>query len=251
MVKSADRVIQVLEYIVLQNEGVSHKDIAQALDIPKSSLSALLSNLVGREYLTFEEITKRYRIGPKILFLAGRFLSSLDIYQLGKPVVQKVMLDTDESTELAIRIGNKIRIICKEDSSRSLQGVIKLGDSAPIYATAAGKAILANLSDEEIESYLSSVTLKQITKQTITNKKKLLRQLEEIRSSGIAYSHEELNLGLIAMAVPVFDLNSAVAASIVVPVPTPRFTEKKKKNIEQALRKASEDLSHQLGYDRS
>jgi DNA-binding IclR family transcriptional regulator len=249
MVKSADRVFQVLEFIVGHKEGLSHKELSRGLDIPKSSLSALLSNLVSREYLTYNSVNKRYRLGPKILTLAGRHLSDLDIAQQGQPIVHKVMLRTEESAELAILSGHRIQIVCKVDCFRPLQSVIKLGDTAPIYATAAGKAILAFLPEGEIEEYLSSVELRQITKKTITDKHILKRQLGRIRSGTIAYSHEELNEGLVAMAMPVFNLNGSVVSSIVVPIPTLRFTTKSEKTIAKVLREASRELSHQLGFD--
>jgi len=249
MVKSADRVFQVLEFIVGNKEGLSHKELSGDLDIPKSSLSALLSNLVSREYLSYNSINKRYRLGPKVLFLAGRHLSGLDIVQLGQPVVRKVMVRTEESVELAVRSGYKIQIVCKVDCFRPLQSVIELGNTAPIYATAAGKAILAFQSSEEIEDYLSSVEFEQITNKTIMDKAVFRRQLGRIRSGAIAYSREELNEGLVAMAIPVFNLSGSVVASLVVPIPTPRFTTKREKLISGALREAGRELSHQLGFD--
>ncbi|MFH1488964.1 MAG: IclR family transcriptional regulator, partial [Pseudomonadota bacterium] len=191
---------------------------------------------------------KRYRLGPQILTLAGRYLAGLDIAQMGKPIVRRLMIETGESTELAARRGEKIQIVCKEDCSSTIQRVIELGDRAPIYATAAGKSILAHLSDEEIDEYLSSVELKAITKKTITDKKVLRCQLHEIRSGATAYSHEELNEGLVAMAAPVFNLNGNVVASIVVPIPILRFTKEKERAIALALRKSAETLSHQLGF---
>lgn len=249
MVKSANRVFQVLEFVVEEQDGVSHKELATNLDIPKSSLSALLNNLVTQEYLSFNDLAKRYALGPKILFLAGQYLSGLDIVQLGRPIVRQVMLETGESTEMAIRRQDRIQIICKEDCSRPLQRVIKLGDTAPIYATAAGKAILAYLPEDDIEHYFSSVKTKKITKNTITDKGVLKQQINDIRSGDLAYSYEELNEGLIAMAVPVFNLFGDVAASIVVPIPSVRFTPENEKTIARVLTKASMDLSHQLGFD--
>jgi len=249
MVKSADRIFQVLEFIVKNINGVSHKELSTSLGIPKSSLSALLANLVDREYLSFNHIDKRYRLGPTILSIAGQYLSSLDIVQIGQPIVRSVMMETDESTEMAIRREDKIQIICKEDCSRPIQRVIRLGDTAPIYATAAGKAILAYLSIDEIEDFFSTVKMKKITNKTITDKKVLKRQIDDIRAGKLAYSYEELDEGLIAMSAPIFDLHGNVVSSIVVPIPSIRFTSKKEKKVERVLRKASVELSHKLGFD--
>ena len=249
MVKSADRVMQILEAIGSSDEGKTHGELASSLNIPKSSLSLLLANLVDREYISLSGTDKRYILGPQVLVLAGRYLSSLDIARLGQPVLRKLTRVIDESAEIAIKRGNEVMIIAKEDCSRPLARIIQMGERAPMYATAAGKAILAHLSDDQIEQYLSSVELTSITKATITDPEVIWRELNAIRSGALARSREELHEGITAVASPVFDLNGRVVASIVLPILTVRFTSDKEKKAEKALRDASAELSHQLGFD--
>jgi DNA-binding IclR family transcriptional regulator len=251
MVKSADRSLQILEFISLAKEGMSHKDLSRALGIPGSSLSALLSTLVSREYLNFDSISRRYRIGPEILYLAGRYLANFDIVRMGSPILRALVTSTSESALIAIRNQNNIQVVSKELCSESIQQVIDVGERAPLYATAAGKAILAYFNDEELKNYFDSVKLKPLTSKTITNKKILTRQLKQIRSGAIAYSLRENDEHIIAMAAPIFDLHRTVAASITVPVPVVRFSSEKEKIIEPALRAAAESLSHQLGFQGS
>jgi DNA-binding IclR family transcriptional regulator len=248
MVKSADRSLQILEFIADTREGLSHKELSKSLSIPGSSLSALLSTLVSREYLSFDAASRRYRIGPEILHLAGRYLASSDIVQLGSPILRTLVSSTRESALIAIRKQNNIQIVSKELCSESLQQVIDVGERAPLYATAAGKAILAYFSPEELKNYLASVKLKPLTPETITHKKVLMRQLKQISAGAIAYSLRENDEHIIAMAAPIFDLHRSVAASITVPVPVVRFSSEKEKIIEPALRNAAESLSHQLGF---
>jgi DNA-binding IclR family transcriptional regulator len=249
MVKSADRVMQILEAIGSSEEGKTHGELASSLNIPKSSLSLLLANLVDREYVSLSGRDRRYALGPQVLVLAGRYLSRLDIVRLGHPVLEKITRAVDESAEIAIKRGHEVIIISKEDRSQPLSRMIQLGDRAPIYATAAGKAILAHLSDEEIDQYLSSVELRPITQATITSPEVLWRELHAIRSGALARSREELHEGITAMACPVFDLYGRVVASIVLPIPTIRFTSEKERRAEEVLLHASFKLSHQLGFD--
>lgn len=251
MVKSADRVMQILEAIGSSEEGKTHGELSSTLNIPKSSLSLLLANLVDREYLSLSGTDRRYALGPQVLVLAGRYLSSLDIVRLGQPVLKKITRAIDESAEIAIKRGHEIIIISKEDRSQPLSRMIQLGDRAPIYATAAGKAILAHLSDEDIEQYFSSVEMAPITKATITDPEVLRRQLHAIRSGGIARSNEELHEGITALACPVFDLYGSVVASVVLPIPTIRFKPEKEENAEKILHSASLELSRQLGFDNA
>ena len=249
MVKSADRVIQILEAVGLAREGVTHGDLVSALNIPKSSLSSLLATLVERQYLSQEKSSKHYVLGPQILVTAGRYLHGLDIVKIGQPLLKKITGITDESSEIAIKRDHDIMIVCKEDCSRPVARVIQIGDRAPMYATAAGKAILAHLSEEETAKYFSSVDMAPLTKNTITDFSVLQEELQRIRSGAPARSNEELDEGVIALAAPVFDFRGQVAASVVTPIPTMRFTKQRQKSIERALRSGASELSHLLGWD--
>lgn len=251
MVKSADRSLKIIELISHVKEGMNHKDLSQSLGIPGSSLSALLSTLVSREYLNFDAVSRRYKIGPQILHLAGHYLANFDIVRLGSPILRALVMSTCESALIAIRKQNDIQVISKELCSESIQQVIDVGERAPLYATAAGKAILAYFNDEELKGYLASVRLEPLTPKTITNKKILARQLKQIRAGAVAYSLRENDEHIIAMAAPVFDLHWTVTASITIPVPVVRFSSEKEKIIEPALREAAESLSRQLGFQGS
>jgi DNA-binding IclR family transcriptional regulator len=249
MVKSADRTIQILETIGRSERGFTHGELAANLHIPKSSLSSLLSNLLNRGYLALDGTGRHYVLGPQILVLAGSFLSNLDIVKLGQPIIRKVTRDTGESTMLAIRSGDEILTVCKEDCTMPLKGVLDIGHRAPIYATAAGKAILAFLPEEEIRKYLATVKFKTITPKTNTKASVLERELHEIQSGNTAYSREELNEGLSALGLPVFNIYGRVAASVTVIMPTVRSTTEKEKVTETYLRQAALELSRRLGYD--
>lgn len=250
MVKSAHRVIQILEAVAFSRTGLRHADIAGFLKIPKGSLSLLLSDLLSQEYLSLKENDgRRYVLGPQVLVIAKRYLSGLDLVRLGQATVKDLVASTGECVEIAVRRGDEILIVCREDCSRPLRSVIQLGDRAPLYATAAGKAILAHLSPEDIERTLSPAKLKPLTRKTVTNPKALRKELESIRSGALAYSREELNEGVVGMACPVFDFNGHVAGSIVIPIPSIRLNAAKERKIERLLREACARLSRQLGYE--
>jgi DNA-binding IclR family transcriptional regulator len=249
MVKSAYRVTQILEAVSSRRRGLKHSEIVDILKIPKGSLSLLLADLVMQQYLTHDNDDRRYMLGPQVLVIAKRYLAGLDIVRLGEPVLRQLVTDVGECGEIAVKRGNEILMVCREDCSRPLRSVMQIGDRAPLYSTAAGKAILAFLPDEEIDAYLASTDLKSSTRKPIANVKAFKKELEAIRSGGVAYSQEELNEGIVAMGMPVFDLNELVAGSIVVPMPTIRFNPRKEKKVEIHLREAAARLSHQLGHE--
>ncbi len=249
MVKSAYRVVRILEAVSSRRSGLKHSEISEILKIPKGSLSLLLSDLVTQDYLVLNRDGRRYMLGPQVLVIAKRYLGGLDIVTLGQPILKQLVADSGECGEIAVRRGDDLLMVCREDCSRPLRSVIQIGDRAPLYATSAGKAILAHLQSDEIEAYLSRVELKPLTRKTITNPKTLKKELDSIRAGGLAYCREELNEGVIALGLPVFNLHGQVAGSIVMPMPTIRYSAKKERKVEHLLRDAVSMLSHQLGFE--
>jgi DNA-binding IclR family transcriptional regulator len=177
-------------------------------------------------------------------------LSSLDVLELGRPIINELAQTTNESIDITFLKGNEVMVACKADCARSFIRSISIGDTFPAYATAGGKAILAYLSEEEIDRYLSSIELIPLTKKTITDLKVLKHELETVRATGIAYTRGELFEELNVMAAPVFDVSGKIRASITISTPTPRFTPTKARAFKDALSQAAAMLSNHLGFSK-
>ena len=249
VVKSADRAFQILEAVGSRSNGMTHGELSKTLGIPKGSLSYLLSNLTERDYLSFDKQSKLYLLGPKLLVLTGRYLSNLEFVRVGRPVLRQLVVDINEDAELAVMKDEEILFLYKEECSQPLKFSIAIGERAPVYATSAGKAILAYLSPELISKYFSSVRLAPITKSTITDVEALRRELKDIHAKGVAYGREEFHQGISAMAAPVFNLFGDVVGSAVVTLPSIRFKTEQKGFIEARLVRAAREISRQLGFD--
>jgi len=247
-VKSADRVIQILEAVGSKKCGITQRELAAELEIPKGSLSPLLSNLVDRGYVALDRLSKLYMLGPNLVVLTGRYLSSLEIVRVGRPVLEQLVSEIDEDAEIVVMKGDEVLFLHKEECSKPLKYSIAIGELAPIYATSAGKAILAHLHDAEIERYLAETGLVSITRTSITDADAMRRELKEIRAIGIAYGREEFHQGICGIAAPVFNLYGDVAGAIVATLPSIRFNRETKGFIEPRLKNAAERISHHLGF---
>lgn len=247
MVKSANRVVEILETVGASNHGISNAELSTALNIPKGSLSLLLSDLVAHDFLAQRKEDKRYVLGPQLVVLAGKFLTDLDIVQVGRPIVHELMTETDESSALAVRNGFDMLIVYGENSPQPLKRIIEIGYRAPLHTTAGGKAIMAHLSEELLEDYLASVPLKPMTPATITSRDLLKSELKIIKNEGVSYSREEQHEGLVAMAAPVCDLYASVVGAMLVTLPSIRFVPRKEQIIKKALLGGVEKLSRLLG----
>jgi DNA-binding IclR family transcriptional regulator len=247
MSRSAERAFEILEIVGASKNGLKHGEIAQALNIPKSSVSKLLTSLVARDYLVIDTVTRVYSIGPQVLSLSNSYLAGLDIVHIAQPIIWKVMRETDESASLMIKSGDEGLIVCKEESPHIVIARLSIGARVPLYASAGGKAILAFLPSEEVDHYLSSVELVPLTATTITDPHILRRELKLIRARGIAHCNGEQFEDLFSIAAPVFGWDSRVVASVGTPFPRIRSNTQRERIIEDVLRKSSAELSRKLG----
>jgi DNA-binding IclR family transcriptional regulator len=125
-----------------------------------------------------------------------------------------------------------------------LQALSAVGVSLPAHCTAIGKALLAGLTDEQVERLLPE-RLPAETTNTIPDRTELLAELERVRASGVAYDREELTIGISAVGAAIRDAGSVVAA-LSIPVPTARFAGQEEHLSEMLLRTCAE-VSATLG----
>jgi DNA-binding IclR family transcriptional regulator len=248
MGKSVTRTCQILKLLAENREGLKHLQIARALHVPSSSLSGILPGLIHEQFLSFDETTSRYYLGPDVLVLAGNYLKNLDIVSVSRPVVRDLVKDTGESVSISIRNRGHIVIVYIEESYHMLNATLEIGTRPAMHASASGKAILAFLSENEIAEYISSAEPVAFTPNTITDPELLYSELTKIRSTGIAYNREELANQIIAMAAPIFNMYGEVTASIAVSCFLMRFTAEKEKRIFDALKEAALVISKKMGF---
>ncbi|MCF8112253.1 MAG: IclR family transcriptional regulator [Desulfotignum sp.] len=249
MVKSAVRVMEILETVCGRKEGLTQKEISDRLNIPKSSLSSILTDMTSREYLLQDHLTKRFALGPQVLILAGGYLNNQDVVGQGRSMITRLSRETGESGALAIPIGLEALLVYKEDCIQPIMPSTQIGTRFPLYSSAVGKALLANYSNHEINRYLQSVTLKPMTKYTITDREQLLSELNDIRKIGLAYNRDGYREGITAIAAPVFNHTGHVVASISISVLTATLTPEKESRYESILKKITFRFSRLLGHN--
>ena len=248
MTKSALRVLDILEFIAEQRHGSTHTHIAQSLRIPKSSLTALLRDLVSRGYLELDADTGRYGIGAHALTLSQAYLRNLNLVRVAQPVVSEIFDAVGEFASFGIPRGADYVIICAESMPLPLAYSLQIGERGPLFCSATGKAILAFMSDDQCEAALAGSTIRRITPSTKTELGAIRAELAEVRLSRVAYAREENIAGVNAIAAPVFNAAGMVVGALAVAAPVSRFTPALEATAAKALRGGARRLSQQLGW---
>lgn len=245
-VKSAERVLRVLELLAQHPKGLTIKEISKILSFPQSSTSGLIETLYTNSYLTADDFRK-YKLGPKLIQLGSAAKDSLDLYAQGAPFLKELMEGVQETIFMAILDQSELAYIAKINSNRSIRTTAEPGKSKPLYCTGLGKAFLTFLPEDRKIEILHNLRLAPITDKTITNKEELLQQLEWFAEQGYAIDDEENEEGLYCLAAPVYGADQTIEAAVSVAGPKERMLKQKEMIVEKLLDTAGK-ISASIGY---
>jgi DNA-binding IclR family transcriptional regulator len=251
MSKSALRVLEIMEFIASTRDGCTHTAIAQGLNIPKSSLTALLQDLLSKGYLQRKVDSGVFTIGVQVLWLSNSYLRNLNLVKLGQPIVAEVYSRVKEFSVLAIPNGVEYVAICTESVPSVFGHTLQPGSRAPMYSSAIGRAMLAFMPKHQVKEILKASSRTKLTEYTKTSINDLEAALEEVRATGVAFVREEQIAGVVGFAAPVFGSTGVPVAALGVGLPAPHYKESSSPLIVATLKDASRHLSEQLGWTAS
>lgn len=215
--ETAFEIIEVL----MQRDGGRISDIASELGLAKSTVHRHLTTLEDLEYVVNEDGV--YRPGHRFLQIGEQTRTRQDAYQLAKEKVADLAEETEERSQFIVEEYGYAVYVFKKTGSRAVHTDSEIGKRIPIHATAAGKAILANLPDERITKILEQRGLPSLTEHTITSEEELRAELAAICDRGYSVNNHENTTGLRAIGVPVKDGDGTTLGALSVSGPTHRF----------------------------
>jgi IclR family acetate operon transcriptional repressor len=246
LVRSVDRAVTALEVVAARGE-IGITELAEELGVHKSTASRLVAALARRGLL--EQLGERGRIalGFGVVRLAASATGRMDIARLGQPTCQQLAEQVGETVNLAIHDGEAAINVAQEFGTSSVTTQNWVGRRTPMHATSAGKVLLAYMGDAERRTFLRR-RLPRYTDATITDAAELRTELARVVDEGHARSFEELEVGLHAVAVPVWGAGGEVVAALSAAGPAYRLPRRRARAIVADLRTAAEDLSTRLGW---
>lgn len=197
-------------------------EISKELELSKAVVHRILNSLRVKGLVEINESSHRYSLGPAAVALGLTYLNRVDVRTLARPVMRELTDQTDETATLSIRAGNERIYIDQVTPMRDVKMSVQLGHPYPLHAGGSSKVILANLPNDEIMAYMEH-GLSQVTERTITDTKKLLAELTDIREQGFAVSYGERQSGAGSVASPVFDHEGHPVAAMSLCGPVERF----------------------------
>ena len=241
-VKSAVRTVELLEYLAARQDRPARiREICTALDMPRSSAHALLRTLMAQGWVRCDDAGTQYGIGVRALLVGTSYLDSDPYLPLITPFLDELRADLDETFHLGRLDGTDVVYLATRESKQYQRSASRVGRRLPAYATALGKALLADRTGFGRDAHVPRA-LEALTPNTITDQAVLHEALEEIRVRGHAVDNEENTLGVRCFAVTLRycqPSQDAISAS----VPLARLTPEREAEIVQALHTVCDKVS--------
>ncbi|RBW69804.1 IclR family transcriptional regulator [Bacillus taeanensis] len=248
MIKSVDRALQIITIVSSRKDGFGVTELAEQLELNKSSIFRLLSTLAAHNFIEQDLETKKYRLGYKYLELSSKLLDSIDIRSEAKPFLKELESITKEVIHLVVYDQGEVIYIEKLEGSETLRTHSQVGKRAPMHCTSVGKVILAHLPENEVLSILERKGLPKHTENTIVTKEDLFAELVKIKEQGYGTEIEENEPGITCIAAPIFNNRGEIAAAVSVSGPTIRMSSTIMNEMKDKIIEVTQSISRRLGY---
>lgn len=233
----------ILRALESQKAGMSLGQIAKLVDLPRSTVQRIVNALEAEQLVSVDQAGGGVRLGVALTRLAASVYT--DVRTVARPHVEELARRVGETVDLAVLRGDAVVFVDQVTSDRQLRVVSAVGAAFPLHCTANGKALLAWMTDQEIER-LVGVSPRRYTSATRTSLAEVLADVAGARERGYALDREEHSEGISALGVAI-RASDAVPYALSVPTPTSRF-ESQVEVIRREVLKAKANIEEALGF---
>ena len=249
-IQSLDRGLFILEAVAKSSEPVPLGPLTDLLGIDRSSVFRLANTLKRRGFLANANGRKDYILGPSIWRLSRQCDWSKMLITLCRDQLKALAAKTGETSHLAVREGKLALFIDHYASTNQIISVTgQTGESKPLYCTAHGKALLADMGLAGLKMIYGETPLEAHTERTIVSLSKLAKACAEIKASGFAIDDAEFQEEVRCMAAPIRDKDEMVVASIGISAPLTRFPRERYQIVGPQIAEAAKAITAILSAD--
>ncbi|AOT68696.1 IclR family transcriptional regulator [Geosporobacter ferrireducens] len=245
MIQSVGRAIQILKCFE-NHEELGVTEVSKIMELHKSTTFGLIATLEAYRLLEKNEETGKYRLGLELFRLGTKVNSNLR--RIAIPYLERLVSMYGETVNLVAMDDTSVIYLEKVESSHSMRICTMVGGRLPLYCTAVGKSILASLPKDEADAIIERMNFKKFTENTLCDRERLLKYLEDTKGNGYAEESEEFEMGLSCIAAPIFNHFGKAFAAISVSGPASRMTEEFRKKISASLIEFTQEVSRKMGY---
>jgi len=231
--------------IVGQGPGnITVSDLSAHTKWPRATLYRILSAATAHGFLRLDPLTNSYTLGFRFIELAQNVWSSGDLVTTASIELRRLRDITGETAHLAVLQGDQMLALGNFDGPHPHKDAARLGVQKPLHSTSQGKAVLAFLPDNEVDTLIARMDFRSSTEHTITDPHLLRSQLRIIRQRGYSIDDEEAAIGTRCVGAPILDATGRPVAAISIAGPTYRVTDERVERLGPEVAQVAQDIAH-------
>jgi DNA-binding IclR family transcriptional regulator len=243
-VPALEKAIAILNALAANELTIS--DLHSRLKFPKTTTFVILNTLEQHEIVR-KTAEGKYRLGPGVLHWGNRYFDSMDMVQIARPHLERLVEEKPYTGHLAVLIGDKPVYCDKVEGNGFVRFATTIGQSQPLHQSSVGKALAAGLSDEEIRLLLPDV-MGTSTIKSIRYIEKFLEEVQFVRENGFAIEDEEFEEGVRCIGAPIRNYTGHIIASLSITALSKDLPAVKFMVIGEEVKQTAELISRDLGY---
>ncbi|MCI0622094.1 MAG: IclR family transcriptional regulator [Acidobacteria bacterium] len=247
--KSLAKAFRILDCLGAHGPELGVTEISVHLGMNKSTVHRLLSALERFGLVEQAQEREKYSLGLKLLELGNLAVQSRRLQAQAHTRLIEMSRRANETVHLALLSDGDVVYLDKIEANNSLVSIPSaIGRRLPAHCTGLGKVLLASLKEQELDELLGRRELTRFTDRTITSRRELRRELQQVRMQGYALDQGEAERGLHCVAAPVFDHQKRIAAAISISGPSVRFQGQELEQKIALVKETALKISQGVGY---
>ncbi|WP_210191585.1 MULTISPECIES: IclR family transcriptional regulator C-terminal domain-containing protein [Rhodomicrobium] len=246
-VQSLSRALNLLNRLAESDQGLTLSEAANRTGLAISTAHRLLSTLQRENFVRFEPERGVWLIGVQAFIVGSAFLRSRELTGIARPLMRQLMERSGETVNLAVEDRGEAIYVAQIECRKTMRAIASPGGRAAMHASGVGKALLAAMTEEEVERVIRERGLPEATPRSIATRARLKAELQVTRARGFAIDDEENAIGLRCVAAAIFDETGRPAAALSLSGPKARITDDLLSPLGDQVRAVAGQITNQIG----
>ncbi|WP_431024863.1 IclR family transcriptional regulator [Halomonas sp. H5] len=248
LIPGLERGLTILMELSRSHREMSFAEIAKRVDIPKATAYRAIQTLEYMGFLRRHPTTGHYSLGVNVLRLGFEYVASLDVVQVGQPVIESLRDATGCSSHIAIRDGQDVIYVARVSAANATVRRVSVGTRLPVHRTSLGRMLLTGTSRSEFEALYPDDELPDAKPGSPDSREALWELVQEDRRRGYVVAESFFQFGISSIVYPIHNADGEIEAVVSIMVPVHEIPAEERERLRGHVAEASETISGLLGY---
>ena len=248
VVPALERGLKLLGEFSRENRRLGPPELARRLGLPRSTVFRLMNTLESMGFLERVEGGSEYRLGLAVLRLGFEYLASLELTELGQPLLERLCTELHYPCNLVVRDGRSIVYVAKVTPPTPLTSSVRVGTRLPAHATVLGRILLEDLSLAELRQLYPEEQLQSFSASTPRTVIELFDMVQSDQQRGYVLGEGFYEASISTIAAPVRDHSTRIVAALGVTIPSAHVDTSRMDELVRRTRATADELSVLLNY---